>query len=100
MFDDDQPEQEKIDQQNKFWWISILAAIETFGSLVILLYFVQIESSQMMSGGFEYLSDFWNCIDSSSMLLSMTFLTLFIINQVYQDAIFTTTLINTIAAFG
>lgn len=40
MFDDDQPEQELLDQQNKFWWLSILAACETFGSMVILLYFV------------------------------------------------------------
>ena len=54
----------------------------------------------MVSGGFEYLTDYWNIIDSTSICLNSSFLGLFAVNQVYRDAVFSAKTINTIGAFG
>ena len=87
MFDDDDKSELK-DQAENFWWISIDAATSTLGAAGLLIYFVSLEFKQMVLGGLDYFGDYWNCIDSSSILLNSAFLGLFAVNQLCCDAVF------------
>jgi len=65
-----------------------------------MIYFLSFEIEQMISTGFEYLTDPWNCIDSLSITLNINFLSLFMINLIFNDVIISVSTINIFGAFA
>lgn len=63
-------------------------------------FFVGIEIKQIKSMGWDYLSDYWNWIDGTQLILNFTFLVMLNIDVLTGYLVFSTPLIRTIGAIG
>lgn len=54
----------------------------------------------MMSSGFEYFADYWNCIDSTSLTINTIFLSMTTVNLVHENEHFPVVLVRTYGSFA
>jgi hypothetical protein len=78
----------------------IKCIVLTVGCIGLLIRFLKIEFDQAKSSGLNYLNDYWNWIESCSLLLNLTFLILLNIDVLANKTIHKVDTIRTIGAIG
>lgn len=69
-------DQEDEEIRNTYLILKIKAYSLTAIATSLMICFGSLEMKQMWADGFEYFSDYWNCIDATSITLNTIFLTM------------------------
>jgi hypothetical protein len=66
----------------------------------LMICFGSLEVKQMIADGIDYFSDYWNCIDATSLSINTTFLFMVTVNTVGEWEIYDVQLVRTFGAFA
>jgi hypothetical protein len=89
---------EKIQFEYKL--LKIKAYTLTALATSLMICFGSLEMKQMWQNGFEYFSDYWNCIDAMSLMINSIFLTMCTICFMFECEFFQVELMRTFGAFS
>ena len=80
--------------------LKIKAYILTAISTSLMICFGSLEVKQMLVNGLEYFSDYWNCIDATSLSINCVYLLISTICIIFENEFFDVQLIRTFGAFA
>lgn len=83
LFYEDELEKETEEYKRIYIITASKAYILTSISTTLMICFGSLELGQMASDGFGYFTDYWNCIDATSLTLNITFLSMFTVNCIF-----------------
>ena len=84
----------------KYFVLKIKCYVLTAIATSLMICFGSLEMKQMITDGIEYFSDYWNCIDATSLSINSSFLLMVTYNCIGEIEHFNVQLVRTFGAFA
>jgi len=82
-----------------FYILQIKAYVLTLLCMSLMITFASLEVGQMIESGFGYFADYWNCIDSCSLVLNTIYLSMFTTCCIVETEFFSIEAMTTVGSF-
>lgn len=100
LFYEDDIVKQTEEYQQQYLITGIKAYFLTAVSTACMFCFGSLEMGQMAADGFGYFTDYWNCIDATSLSLNTVFLGMFTVNCIFQNEYFKIELLYSFGGFA